>query len=69
MAAIATRLEMDSERMKFALDERKEGDRRTLAELYRHAKVLSHVTKDHRTKVEAEVPRRLMPRFRHVRAR
>jgi GTPase len=69
VAAISQRLEMDAERMRFALDERKEGDRKTLAELYRHTKVISHVTKDHRTKVEAEVPRRLMPRFRHARAR
>ena len=69
VAAISERLQMDVEPMRFALDERKEGDRKTLAELYRHAKVTSHVTKDHRTKVEAEVPRRLMPRFRHARAR
>ena len=69
VAAIATRLEMDAERVRFALDEREERDRKVLAELYRHAKVISHVTDEHRAAVEADVPKRLMPRFRHARAR
>jgi GTP-binding protein HflX len=69
VAAIATRLDMDAERVRFTLDEREEKDRRVLAELYRHAKVVSHVTSEHRASVEADVPRRLMPRFRHARAR
>jgi hypothetical protein len=60
---------MDAERMRFALDEREERDRKTLAELYRHTRVISHVTTDHQAKVEADVPRRLMPRFRHARNR
>jgi GTP-binding protein HflX len=66
--AIAHRLEMDAERMRFALDEREERDRRVLADLYRHAKVVRHETRDHKTAVEAEVPRRLMARFRSARA-
>ena len=69
VAAISQRLQMDAERMRFAFDEREERDRRTLAELYRHAKVIRHETTDHRAAVEADVPRRLMPRFRHARAR
>jgi GTP-binding protein HflX len=66
--AIAGRLAMDAERMRFSLDGTQERDRRVLADLYRHARVLSHVTHDHRIAVEADVPRRLMPRFRHGRA-
>jgi len=69
VAAISQRLQMDAERMRFAFDEREERDRRTLAELYRHAKVIRHETTDYRAAVEADVPRRLMPRFRHARER
>ena len=66
--AISGRLAMDGERMRFALDGRQERDRRVLADLYRHARVVSHVADDHRIAVEADVPRRLMPRFRHGRS-
>jgi len=35
----------------------------SVADLYRHAGVLSHITIDDRMSIEAEVPRRLMDRF------
>jgi GTP-binding protein HflX len=65
--AITANLAMDSERVHFALDGSLERDRRLLADLYRHARVLSHVADDNRITVEADVPTRLMPRFRHAR--
>jgi GTP-binding protein HflX len=65
--AITAKLSMDSERVHFALDGSLERDRRLLADLYRHARVLSHVADDNRIAVEADVPTRLMPRFRHAR--
>jgi 50S ribosomal subunit-associated GTPase HflX len=67
MAAIASKIAMDAERVRFTLDGSREPDRRLLAELYRHARVLSHVTDDDQISVEADVPRRLMPRFRRGR--
>jgi GTP-binding protein HflX len=67
MGAIARRLAMDAERVRFTLDGSDERDRRLLAELYRHARVVSHVADDNRIAVEADVPRRLLPRFRHAR--
>jgi GTP-binding protein HflX len=66
-AAVATHLAMDSERIHVALDGSQERDRRLLADLYRHARVVSHTTDDRGIAVEADVPRRLMARFRRVR--
>ena len=66
-SAIATSLAMDSERIHLALDASREGDRRLLADLYRHARVISHVGGDRRIAVEADVPRRMVARFRRVR--
>ena len=34
-----------------------------MAALYRHARVLHHLTTDGRTAIVADVPRRLRPRF------
>jgi len=66
MQAIASRLAMDAERVRFALSGSLERDRKLLAELYRHARVISHVTDDDAIMVEADVPRRLLPRFRRA---
>ena len=60
---IARRLAMDIARVSFELDETHEGDRRLLSELYRHGRVLSHVTSDARVSIEAEIPRRLARRL------
>jgi GTP-binding protein HflX len=65
--AVARRLAMDAERVRFAFDSTQERDRRALADLYRHARVLSHVASESRVAVEADVPRRLIARFRHGR--
>ena len=67
MQAIAGRLSMDAERVRFEFDGSDERDRRMLAELYRHARVISHEADDDRISVEADIPRRLMPKFRRAR--
>ncbi|HEX5070479.1 MAG TPA: GTPase HflX [Vicinamibacterales bacterium] len=67
--AIATALAMDSERIHLALDASDERDRRLLADLYRHARVISHIAGDEGIAVEADVPRRIAPRFRRARVK
>jgi len=62
--ALASRLFMDAERLRLHLDQRREGDRRLVADLYRHARVVSHRTTDRGVTIEADVPRRLLSRFR-----
>jgi GTP-binding protein HflX len=65
--AVAARLAMDAERMKFVLDATRDSDRRMLADLYRHARVISHLAIGDRVAVEADVPRRLKERFARAR--
>jgi GTP-binding protein HflX len=66
---IAGRLAMDAQRMKLQLDQTNEADRKLLASLYRHAKVVrvDRGADEERLSIEADVPRRLINRFRHVR--
>ena len=64
--AIARELAMDAERVQLQFDDRADADRRLIAELYRHARVISHLTIDHRVAIQADVPRRLLPRMRRV---
>jgi GTP-binding protein HflX len=63
VAEIARRLSMDITRVSFELDETRDLDRRLVADLYRHGRVLRHVTEDRKVSIEAEVPRRLVRRF------
>jgi len=60
---IASRVAMDAERVRLEFDGGREADRRLVADLYRHARVISHVTSDDRVSIEADVPRRLLERF------
>ena len=60
---IAGRLAMDAERVQLTLDGTREADRRLVADLYRHARVVSHVTSGTHVAIEADVPRRLLGRF------
>jgi GTP-binding protein HflX len=57
------RLGMDAERVRLAFDDRRESDRRLIADLYRHARVISHVARADQVWIEADVPRRLRARF------
>jgi len=63
VAAMGVRVAMDAERVRLEFDDRREGDRKLVAELYRHARVVSHVTSDDRISIEADIPRRLLSRF------
>jgi GTP-binding protein HflX len=60
---IASRLAMDAERVKLEFDASRDTDKRLVGDLYRHARVLSHVTIADRVSIEADVPRRLLDRF------
>jgi len=64
---VTARVSMDAARLRLEFDERREGDRRLVADLYRHARVVSHVTNDHRMSIEADVPKRLVGRFSRAR--
>ena len=66
---IAGRLAMDSQRMRLQLDESNEADRKLLASLYRHARVVrvDRGGEAEQLSIEADVPRRLVNRFRHAR--
>jgi GTP-binding protein HflX len=63
LAEMAARLSMDAERVKLEFDDSQERDRRLVADLYRHARVVSHVTRADRISIEADIPRRMLPRF------
>jgi len=67
LARVAAELEMDATRANFTLDERRDADRRLIADLYRHARVISHTADDGRVAIEADVPRRWLSRFNRVR--
>jgi GTP-binding protein HflX len=60
---IASRVAMDTEPVRLEFDGTRDADRKLMAELYRHARVTSHVASEHRVTIEAEVPRRLLDRF------
>ena len=66
---IAGRLAMDSQRMRLQLDGSNEADRKLLASLYRHARVVrvDRGGEAEQLSIEADVPRRLINRFRHAR--
>jgi GTP-binding protein HflX len=63
---VASRLAMDTERLHLQFSMASDADRRQIAELYRHARVLSHVTADDRVTMEVEAPKRLLDRLAHA---
>jgi GTPase len=63
IARMAKMLDMDGERVHMSLDASQESDRRLIADLYRHARVLRHEDVDGQVEIEADVPRRLLSRF------
>lgn len=66
LAAIADRLDMGEARVTLSLDSSDAADRKLLADLYRHARVVSQTTAEARVSVEADIPRRLLGRFARV---
>jgi GTP-binding protein HflX len=62
--AIAEKLELDTRRVMLEFDETSAEDREKIARVYRHARVVSHVTNDGRVAIEADVPRRELERVK-----
>jgi GTPase len=64
IAAMESRLGLDTARVTFEFDAQDERDRNEIAQLYRLGRILRHVASDGHVTVEAEIPRRLLARFR-----
>jgi GTP-binding protein HflX len=63
IAAMETRLGLDTVRVTFVFDPQDPAGRAQVAELYRIGHVRRHVASDTAVTLEADVPRRLLPRF------
>jgi GTP-binding protein HflX len=59
--AITSRLSLDTTRVTLEFDAASDRDRARIAQLYRQARVLRHVTMNGKVSVEVEVSRRLLP--------
>jgi GTP-binding protein HflX len=64
VAAMETKLALDTTTVTFEFDPHDQGDREKISDLYRFGRVLRHVASDVSITVEAELPRRLLARFR-----
>jgi GTP-binding protein HflX len=60
---IASRVALDVRRVTLTFDPADDGDRERIARVYRHARVLTHETRDGRVSIVADVPRRLIGRL------
>ena len=67
--AIAEKLELDTRRVTLEFDSDSAEDRERIARVYRHARVVSHVTNNGRVAIEADVPRRVLDRVKAAGAR
>ena len=63
IAAMETRLGLDTTTVVFEFNPNDAGDRQQIAELYRVARVKRHVATEDRVTVEADLPRRMADRF------
>ncbi len=64
---VASRLAMDVERVQMTFDASKASDRAKMAELYRHGRVLSHVTAEDHVTMDVDIPRRMLDRLTRAR--
>ena len=64
IAAMETRLALDTVTVTFEFDPQDERDREQISQLYRFGRILRHVASDTAITVEAELPKRLLERFR-----
>ena len=62
--AIVEKLELDTRRVTLEFDEDSAEDREKIARVYRHARVVSHITTGGRVAIEADVPRRDLDRVK-----
>jgi 50S ribosomal subunit-associated GTPase HflX len=63
IAAMETRLKLDTATVTFEFDPQDPFDRERIADLYRFGHVTRHIASDSTITVEAELPRRLLERF------
>lgn len=63
---VASRLAMDTEVVRLTFDPDSVADRKAIADLYRQARVLTHVAVEDKIMIEADVPRRLLDRLSRV---
>ena len=64
IAAMESRLALDTSIVTLEFDAHDEREREEIAQLYRLGRILSHVASNGRVTIEAELPRRLLERFR-----
>jgi len=63
IAAMETKLALDTATVTFAFNPHDEADRQQISDLYRFGRIIRHVTSDESIIVEAELPRRMLDRF------
>ena len=63
VAAMETKLALDTATVTFEFDPHDDGDREKISDLYRLGRVLRHVASESSVTVEAQLPRRLLARF------
>src|SRR5215207_9755549 len=68
IAAMETRLGLDTERITVTIPSNGDASRERVAELYRVGRIHRHVTSEDAVSIEVDIPRRLLPRFGDVRA-
>jgi hypothetical protein len=64
IAVMETRLALDTATVTFEFDPHDPHDREQISQLYRFGRILRHVASDAGITVEAELPKRLLERFR-----
>ena len=69
VAQMESRLALDTARVTFDFDAASATDRDEISHLYRVGKILSHVATNGHVSIEAELPRRVLDRFRNRAAR
>ena len=69
IAQMESRLALDTARVIFDFDAASPAHRDEISHLYRVGKILSHVATNGHVSIEAELPRRVLDRFRHRAAR
>jgi GTP-binding protein HflX len=63
VAAMESRLALDTARVTFVFDAASDADRDRISQIYRVGKILRHVASDGHISIDAELPRRVLNRF------
>jgi GTP-binding protein HflX len=64
VAAMESRLALDTAKVTFEFDAEDDSKRHEISQLYRLGRILRHAASDGHVTIEAEIPRRLLGRFR-----